>query len=134
MPGSVMVSRWNDHHLKARVDGLCCELVAVLRGSDTAAPAALTRPWNEAAAEGESWWPATFGHATTAGSQNGIRYAYFPDKQRLLVQQGARVDAFDTAGYQIMGAGQQQGNSSTLMFATDRGSISTHELRCVPLA
>jgi hypothetical protein len=134
MPGMVMVSNPTDHQLRSRVDGLCCELVAVLRGSDTAAPAALTRPWNEAAAEGESWWPATFGHATTAGSQNGIRYAYFPDKQRLLVQQGARVDAFDTAGYQIMGAGQQQGNTSTLTFATDRGSISTRELRCVPLA
>jgi hypothetical protein len=130
MPGMVQVSNPTDHQLRSRVDGLCCELVAVLRGSDTAAPAAL----GSTPAAGESWWPASFGHPTTAGAQNGIRYAYFPDKQRLLVQQGARIDAYDTAGVQISGAAQQQGHTSTLTFASDRGTISTKELRCVPLA
>src|SRR4051812_40929212 len=43
MPGMVTVSRWNDHQLKARVDGLCSELSAIIQGSESSAPAALLR-------------------------------------------------------------------------------------------
>jgi hypothetical protein len=141
MPGAVMVSRWNDHHLKARVDGLCCELAAVLCGSDTAAPAMFERPPGTAPAAGRvdlaagaSWWPASFGQPATSGEQNGARYAYFPNVNRLLLQQGARIDAYDTAGYQIRGAAQQQGHTSSLTFASDRGTVDVSKLKCVPLA
>lgn len=141
MPGAVMVSRWNDHHLKARVDGLCCELAAVLCGSDTAAPAIFDRAPGTAPAAGrvdlaagESWWPAAFGQPAASGEQNGARYAYFPHVNRLLIQQGARIDAYDTTGYQIHGAGQQQGHASSLTFTSDRGVVDVGRLKCVPLA
>jgi hypothetical protein len=141
MPGMVAVSRWNDHHLKARVDGLCCELAAILCGSDTASPAMFERPSGTAPAAGrvdlaagESWWPAAFGQPAASGDQNGARYAYFPSVNRLLIQQGARIDAFDTTGYQIHGAGQRQGQTSSLTFTSDRGPVYLNKLKCVPLA
>jgi hypothetical protein len=136
MPGMVMVSRPTDKALKAKVDGLCCELAAILTGSDTAAPAALSWAW-EHRVPGESWWPAQFGHPATAGEQNGVRYAFFPEKRRLLIQQGARIDAYDTADHEITGAAQQQQGGghalSSLTFATNHGPISTKELKCVRL-
>lgn len=141
MPGAVMVSRWNDHALKQRVDGLCCELAAILCGSETASPAMFERPAGTAPASGRtdlaagaSWWPASFGQPATSGGQNGARYAYFPHVHRLLIQQGARIDAYDTADYQIRGAAQQQGQTSSLTFATDRGNVDVLHLKCVPLA
>jgi hypothetical protein len=134
MPGMVMVSRPTDTALKARGDGLCCELAAVLSGSDTAAPGAIVREWEHQSAVGESWWPATFGHPTTSGEQNGVRYAYFPDQRRLLLQQGARIDTYDTTGHHITGAAQQQGHGSSLTFSTDRGPISTKQLKCIPMS
>jgi hypothetical protein len=141
MPGMVLVSRPTDHQLRARVDGLCSELAAIVQGSDTSAPAALNREAGTAPASGcvslpagESWWPASFGHPAASGDQNGIRYAYFPQYQRLLLQQGARIDAYDTGDLQITGAGRQQGNAHTLTFSTDRGPIDVKKLKCVPLA
>ncbi len=132
-PGMVTVSRPTDKALRARVDGLCCELLAILRGSDTASPAALSGKWPGPA--GESWWPADFGHPASAGEQNGVRYAFFPARHRLLIQQGARIDAYDTAEHQITGAAQQQGggHTSSLTFASNHGPITTKELTCVPL-
>ena len=132
MPGYVMVSHPTDKALKARVDGLCCELAAVLSGSDTAAPAALSRDW-EHESTGESWWPGTFGHPATSGEQNGVRYAYFPQQRRLLVQQGARIDAYETGSHHITGVAQQQAQTSSLSFQTDQGAIPLGQLKCVPL-
>ncbi|HEY7119825.1 MAG TPA: hypothetical protein VH475_24760 [Tepidisphaeraceae bacterium] len=141
MPGMVMVSRWNDHQLKARVDGLCSELTAIICGSDTASPAAFRRPPGTppAAAHvdlpaGESWWPAPFGQPAASGEQNGVRYAYFPNQNRLLVQQGARIDAFDTADVQLSGVSQQQGHTRSLLFQSDHGPVALEQLKCVPLA
>jgi hypothetical protein len=37
---------------------------------------------------GEKWRPDDLGQPSTSGSQNGIRYAFFPEKHRLLIEQG----------------------------------------------
>jgi hypothetical protein len=141
MPGMITVSRWNDAGLRARVDGLCSELSAIVQGSDTAAPAALSREPGTAPAgacvempAGESWWPASFGRPSSAGAQNGVRYAYFPEQRRLLIQQGARIEAYDTGSHHLCGAAQQQGRSSSLTFSSDRGTVDVKELQAVPLA
>ena len=41
---------------------------------------------------GEEWWPDDFGQPSMSGSQNGIRYAFFPEKRRLLIEQGGNSD------------------------------------------
>ena len=140
MPGMVIVTRWNDHQLKARVDGLCCELAAIIQGSETSAPAALRREAGTAPASGcvtmpagESWWPASFGHPASLGDQNGIRYAYFPEKNLLLIQEGARIDAYDTTGHHFTGVAQQQGPSHSLAFSSDHGAVELKHLKCIPM-
>ena len=141
MPGMIMIGQMGDCQLRTRVQGLCDEIAAVVTGSETSSPEALARDPNTGAASscaplsaGESWWPATFGHPSTSGAQNGVRYAYFPQKDRLLIQQAGRIDAFDTAGHQITGASQQQGHGRDLRFSGPAGDVPLHNLRHVDLA
>lgn len=140
MPGMVMTDRWDDHDLKRRVEGLCAEVSAVVRGSPTSAPEALARDPSTAPAGshvdvtvGGNWWPAALGKPAAAGSQHGVRYAYFPDKRRLLVQVGGRIDAYDTDDHRISGVSQQQGHASALAFTSQHGELPLDRLRCVPL-
>jgi hypothetical protein len=61
-----------------------------------------------------------------------MRYAYFPDKQRLLIQQGAHLEAYDTAGHHLTGVAQEQGHSRSLTFSSDAGPIDLKHLTCIP--
>jgi hypothetical protein len=121
MPGTCMLSRETDPQFKAHISGLAAELAAMVQAA--AEPATMS----------ESWWPANFGHPAAAGEQHGIRYAYFPDRDRLLVQQGAAVLSYDTTGQRITGFAQQQSTSSRLCFTTSSGALELGELKCVPL-
>lgn len=123
MSGMIMLSGSNDPQFKARISGLAAELAAMVEASNPMS--ASTMP--------ESWWPADFGHPSAAGEQHGIRYAYFPDRERLLVQQGAAVFSYDTAGQHITGFAQQQSTSSRLCFTTVSGALQLAQLKCVPL-
>jgi hypothetical protein len=136
LPGMVMVGDMMNNQLKAHVAGLCSELSAIVRGTDSAGFHTLSRPPGTAAASGEahlpageSWWPATYGHPSASGGQNGIRYAVFPEKRRLLIQRGARIDCYDTGIYHVSGVGQQQGHASTLTFTSRAGEVPLEELK-----
>ena len=38
------------------------------------------------------WWPEDLGEAASSGAQNGMRYAFFPQKRRLLIERdGAKI-------------------------------------------
>jgi hypothetical protein len=140
MPGMLMIHAGADRQLRARVEGLLDEVAAVVRGSETASPAALARDPNAPAASsrvdlpaGESWWPASYGHPTAHGCQSGIRYALFPGRRCVLVQVGSRIDCFDTADHQVRGVGQQQGHASRLVLTTATGEIPLDHLECIPI-
>jgi hypothetical protein len=145
-PGMVMIGRMGDEQLKSRVAGLCAEISAIVQGMETSAPEALRRPAGTGAAgacapiaAGESWWPAPLGHPNAEGQQHGVRYAYFANKHRLLVQVGGMMCAYDTGNRRITGMAQQQRHergrdaSSTLTFTDDRGEVRLEELREVPV-
>jgi hypothetical protein len=140
MPGMVMITDHANRDLKSKIDGLCCELAAVVQGSDTAAPEALQSEGAPPAVghmdlpAGESWWPASLGHPAATGEQCGIRYAHFPAVRRLLIQEGAHVDAYDTGDYVITGIAQAQGQPSSITFNSNRGPVHVDQLKCVPLA
>lgn len=137
MPGMLLIARADDEQLKRRVAGLCAEIAAIVTGSETSSPRALSRdPSTGAAAAcsnlsaGESWWPAALGHPSSTGDQNGVRYAFFPDRSRLLIQIGGRIDAYDTGGRQINGVSQQQGHSlSSLRFTGPSGEVDLASLQ-----
>ena len=148
MPGMLMVQAGIDRQLRTRIEGLLDEVSAVVRGSETAAPAALSRDRDSPAAlsrvdlpAGESWWPASYGHPSAQGCQSGIRYAWFPGRRCVLVQVGSRIDCFDTADRQVHGVGQtsasvetQQGHTSRLVLSTSTGEIPLDQLECVPIS
>jgi hypothetical protein len=149
MPGMLMVHAGIDRQLRMRIEGLLDEVAAVVRGSESAAPAALSREPDSPAAlsrvdlpAGESWWPASYGHPSAQGCQSGIRYAWFPGRRCVLVQVGSRIDCFDTADRQVHGVGQssasavepQQGHTSRLVLTTSTGEIPLDHLECVPIS
>lgn len=115
--GMVMVGSMNDHALKARVDALCTELAAALPLSG----------FREEAASG-NWWPAELGHPSSAGAQNGTRYAFFPAARRLAVETAGRLALYDTAERIVTGASQQQGATASLRFSGPQGGFSLDDL------
>ena len=139
-PGLIQVGRMGDHQLKHRVEGLCAEIAAIVRGSDTAGadafardPAAPPAASRVDMAAGERWWPADYGAPAASGRQHGVRYAYFPGRRCLLVESGARIDCYDTGDHDIVGVSQQQGHTSTLAFTSQLGDVRLDQLKCRPL-
>jgi len=142
MPGMIMLADMSaDAQTKARIAGLCAEVSALVQGRETSVDEALAAPREAGASAayvnmpaGESWWPASFGHPAASGEQHGIRYAYFPQRDQLLVQQGARLTTYDTTGQRITGFAQEQSTTSQICFTTERGGpMRLSDLKCVPI-
>ena len=82
----------------------------------------------------QRWWPENLGdEPSTAGGQNEMRYAYFADKNRLAVDEGAgKISVYDTEGHHVSGVQQDQGGSSRkLVFTSERGEIDLASLKRV---
>jgi hypothetical protein len=115
--GMVMVGRMFDDGLKARVDALCTALARALPATGFSEAA---RP-----AGADAWWPAALGHPASTGSQNGLRYAYFPESRRLAVETGSGVALYDTGAHCITGVSQANGS---LDFTGPAGSVDLDRL------
>jgi hypothetical protein len=118
--GMVMVGRMFDNGLKAQVDALCTELAAALPASGFSETAPASRRG------GGEWWPADLGSPASTGSQNGMRYAYFPESRRLAVESGSGVAVYDTGEHHITGVSQSNGS---LGFTGQAGAIDLARLR-----
>ncbi len=122
--GMVMVGDMFNHGLKQRVDALCSDLAAMLRGPRVFVP----RPQHEGVGAAGAWWPDGLGTPAAAGGQNDLRYAYFPASRRLAIQQGGQVRLYDTGDHQIGGVSQQQGGGQSLVFTSQRGPVRLADL------
>lgn len=80
-------------------------------------------------AGGEQWWPEELGHPSSSGSQNGMRYAVFPDKQRLLIETQGSVVTYDSGDHRIGGVSQADNGRQTLAFTSQNGDVKLDELR-----
>lgn len=78
---------------------------------------------------GEKWWPDDLGQPSTSGAQNGMRYAFFPDKQRLLIEQDGKLTTYDSGDHRIGGVSQQGGGASSLTFTSQNGSVDLDQLK-----
>ena len=78
-----------------------------------------------------SWWPASLGTPASTGSQNAIRYAFFPQKQRLAIEIHGHMTLYDTRDHQISGVSQQQGSGSSLTFTSQHGIVAVDTLPVV---
>ena len=80
---------------------------------------------------GEKWWPDDLGQPSSSGSQNGMRYAFFPEKHRLLIEQGGKLTTYDSGDHRINGVSQQDSQGKRLAFTSQNGSVNLDELKKV---
>jgi hypothetical protein len=78
---------------------------------------------------GEKWWPTGLGEPASAGSQDGMRYAYFPDKQLLLIEEDGKVKTFDSGRHRIRGVSQANSDSQSLAFTSQHGPVRVEDLK-----
>ena len=78
------------------------------------------------------WWPAGLGQPSASGSQNGMRYACFPQSRRVVIEQGGTVTVYDSGDHRISGVSQQQSLSQDLAFTSQAGVVRAADLPVVP--
>ena len=78
---------------------------------------------------GEAWWPHDLGAPASRGSQAGLRYAFFPDKHRLLVERAGKTTTYDSGDHDIGGVQQQNGGDPE--FSSSKGSVKLSDLKQV---
>ena len=127
--GMIMIGDMFNHALKARVDSLCSELAHLLQEQQRQGKNVPVTSSQEISSE--NWWRADLGVPAASGSQNNVRYAYFPATQRLAVLQESRLTIYDTGSHHIAGIAQQQSSTGTLTFTSQRGSVRLSDLSVV---
>ena len=77
---------------------------------------------------GGDWWPSDLRWPNSTGAQNNVRYAYFAQARRLVIDVGGTVTVYDTLDHQIGGFSQQQSIGGTLSFSSQYGLIDVASL------
>jgi hypothetical protein len=129
--GMTMVSDMFDDRLKERVDALCRELADLVAHPASTAPAregGLSPRRRDAGS-----LPADRGRPDSSGSQNGMRYAYFADANRLVVEADGKTTVYDTLDHRIGGCSQQQSDGGTLGFTSQHGRVDLGRLPVVSI-
>lgn len=80
----------------------------------------------------ERWWPEGLGQPSTSGSQNSLRYAFFPEKRRLLIERDGKLTTYDSGDHRISGVSQQASSDRSLSFTSQRGSVKLDDLEKIP--
>ncbi len=78
--------------------------------------------------QSSNWWPGDLGMAGSTGSQNNLRYAYFPNARRLAIDQNGQVTVYDTLDHHIGGFGQQQSGDQSITFTSQYGLVRVADL------
>lgn len=76
----------------------------------------------------EPWWPASLGEPSSAGAQNGLRYAFFEDARRLLIDRDGTTTAYDCGPHRISGI-YQPTDVSQIRFTGNHGNVDLGSLR-----
>ncbi|MCE9663246.1 SHOCT domain-containing protein [Halomonas sp. M5N1S17] len=129
--GMLMLSDPLNHALNARVDALCHEIgerVGGMAGEGIAGEIAAQQPAWLVAEENTAWWPEELGAPNATGEQNGLRYAYFAQARRLVVQTDDTLRVYDTLDHRIHGFAQQQGSQSRLTVTSQHGDVDLASL------
>ena len=126
--GMTQIGRMGDADLKAKVNALCAELAEQAIGEPDSKTPDTATPHKSETAKREPHG------VSSAGSQNGVRYAYYADKHRLEIERDGATKTYDTAGQDITGVAQSQGTGEpqTLRFSTTDGkTVSVDDLKPV---
>ena len=129
--GMTMVGDMFNYGLKSKVEGVCSALAgAMANGMQifVPRPAPSHNVSYQSQGGGGSWWPSELGSPSSTGSQNSMRYAYFPGTRRLAIDDGGQVRVYDTLDHQIGGFGQQQGGGASFTFSSQYGVVPVDSL------
>jgi hypothetical protein len=144
--GMVMIGDMFNQRLKDKVANLCSEIAGLLRNQALFTPPAASQSQGQGQGQGQglgfgqagvslfvpgvssSWWPIELGAPASVGSQNDLRYAYFPATRRLAIEQGGRVSVYDTGDHSISGFSQQQSGDQSLTFTSQFGLVRVADL------
>ena len=142
--GMIMIGDMFNQGLKHRVDALCKELADLLRNRPLGGVEAARFQSQSQSGGGEEvslyvagtgsasgWWPMELGSPSSTGAQNDMRYACFPGRRRLAIQQGGRVGVYDTGEHAISGFSQQQGGDQSLTFTSQFGLVRVADLALI---
>lgn len=145
--GMTMVGDMFNNALKAKVDSLCTELAARLANEPFMAAPQSNQSQSQfqggarsgygepslfvSGAAAHRWWPDELGIPASTGSQNNIRYAFFPSARRLAIDLNGQLTLYDTLDHQIGGVSQQQSQGASLTFTSQRGLVRLAELPLV---
>jgi hypothetical protein len=145
--GMTMIGDMFNSGLKSRVDALCSELSAVVGRDGVVAQRPLSSQWQYQGGGqyngdqhlprssffvgNDNWWPSELGMPASSGSQNNMRYACFPERQRLAVDIGGQIAVYDTGLHWISGFSQQQSGSQSVTFTSQLGTVALDSLPLV---
>lgn len=140
--GMLQIGDMFNHALKAKVAAACEDLAANAAGTDGGRDAGSHQSQRQGSPQdmqrfgsekrrGHDWWPADLGRPASAGSQNAMRYAYFPETRRLAIEKDGRVTIYDTGHHRIGGVSQQQSRGQDLAFTSQDGAVDLASLRIV---
>lgn len=130
--GMTMVGDMFNHGLQATVSNLCSELSSLLASQPLFVQKSTGSGMQGFATQGNAWWPAELGAPSSSGGQDNVRYAYFPQARRLLIERGGQVSTYDTLDHNIGGVQQQQGGpSGSLSFSSQYGTFTVESLPLV---
>lgn len=148
--GMIMLGDMFNNYLKGRVDSLCYEISQIVSSQ----PGLMNSGSFQSQSQGDTsqyqgtnpssgqsglfvadpranWWPQELGYPSASGSQNSMRYAYFPNSRRLAVDAGGEVWVYDTQDHQIGGFSQQQGGNNSITFSSQYGNVNLSSLQVV---
>jgi hypothetical protein len=80
---------------------------------------------------GPAWWPDDLGQPASSGGQNDVRYAFFPDHNRLAIERDGKVTLYDSGDHRIQGVSQEGGGDRPLAFTSQHGEVTLEQLRRV---
>ncbi len=138
--GMVMVSDMSNSRLKMVVDNLCRELTVIMNSElypageqqQQQSQAGTAGQKRASSTIGQRWWPEELGMPSAQGGQNEIRYAYFADKRRLVLDINGKIAIYDTHNHHITSISQQQGSSiRTILFTSQDGTFEISHLSLV---
>lgn len=128
--GMTMIGDMFNEALKAKLDAIASELSAYVRADAASGMGGID---GGVAPESKrfAWWPAGLGTPSAVGGQNSFRYAVFPDRRLLVIDEDGDISIYDTGEHQISGISQAQAGSRSIRFSSSAGPLALSEFRRV---
>lgn len=139
--GMIMIGDMFNNGLKQRIDALCSDIAGYIRSGQLSAPRTDQPFQSQSQSDGSSLslqsstysssWPQHLGQPSSTGSQNNLRYAFFPTTRRLAIDVNGQITVYDTKNHNTGGFSQQQSSNQSQAFTSQHGLVRLSDLEIV---